>query len=323
MALQPVTYAPRAFELLRGFFCIYKPANMSVHGVRKIIIGNLCRDLNELEVRPPTDFVKIEGSLASGEKLTVTTVPNLADHPLVVGPRYQAKDIKLTWVNDVGKYPSGVVVMGVNAHHGKLLKLRHSNQLRTYELCGEFGKASDTLTPDSKIVERATYGHITIAKVERLLSSIQSTYQVEAFKYAGVRMDSQEAYELAATGSVRPADKSPALIYHIRCTEFNLPYFTLEVSCLNERESFLLQLVHDIGLQLRSCALCHRVRRVRFGQFGLDLALLRKHWGLEHILNNISHCRHLVTWDQLEPPSPHLVDANTAISSPTRTFGNV
>uniref|UniRef100_A0A6B0V8Q5 Putative pseudouridine synthase n=1 Tax=Ixodes ricinus TaxID=34613 RepID=A0A6B0V8Q5_IXORI len=321
MALQTVTYAPRAFELLRGFFCIYKPANLSIHYVRKIIIGNLCRDLNEMEVRPPTDFVKIVGSLASGKELTITTVPNLADHPLVVGQRYQAKDIKLTWVHDIGRYPSGVMVMGVHASHRKLLKLRHSNQLRSYELRGEFGKASDTLTPDSKIVEQATYGHITIAKMERLLSSIQATHQVQAFKYSGVRMDSQEAYELAAAGTVRPADKSPMLIYNIRCTEFDLPFFTLEVSCLNENASYLLQLVHDIGLRLRSCALCHRVRQVRYGQFGLDHALLRKHWNLEHILNNINHCRHLVTWEQLEPSSPHLVDVDASFSSPARTFG--
>uniref|UniRef100_V5H7B7 Putative pseudouridine synthase n=1 Tax=Ixodes ricinus TaxID=34613 RepID=V5H7B7_IXORI len=102
--------------------------------------------------------------------------------------------------------------------------------------------------------------------MERLLSSIQATHQVQAFKYSGVRMDSQEAYELAAAGTVRPADKSPMLIYNIRCTEFDLPFFTLEVSCLNENASYLLQLVHDIGLRLRSCALCHRVRQVRYGQ---------------------------------------------------------
>lgn len=124
-------------------------------------------------------------------------------------------------------------------------------------------------------------------------------------------MDSQEAYELAAAGSVRPADKSPPLIYNIRCVELNLPFFTLEVSCLGESQSYLLQLVHDIGLQLRSCAICHAVRRSSYGRFGVELALLRKHWTLEHILNNIQHCKHLVRWDQLEPPSPQLVDSSS------------
>lgn len=52
-------------------------------------------------------------------------------------------------------------------------------------------------------------------------------------------MDSQEAYELAAAGSVRPADKSPPLIYNIRCVELNLPFFTLgESGCGKEAQAY-------------------------------------------------------------------------------------
>lgn len=311
MSLQTVTYAPKAFDLLRGIFCVYKPANISCAAVRRTIIGNLCRDLNEMDVRPPTDFITIEGSVSSGNELAVKASPSLADHPLVVGSRYQPEDFRMDPGFRLGKYTSGVLLMRVNGGYNKMKKLCDSNQLRTYELRGEFGKATDTHTPLSKIVEKATYNHITVSRLERLLGSIQSAYQVQAFKYAGVPLNSQAAYQMAATGTVRPAEKSPTIVYNIRCLELDLPYFTLEVSCVRETEAYLLQLVHEIGLRLRSCAICHRVRLKRYGLFNTDLALLRKHWTLEYVLRNIQDCWPLVTEELLEPHSPHLIDANS------------
>ncbi|XP_064457442.1 pseudouridylate synthase TRUB2, mitochondrial-like [Ornithodoros turicata] len=320
MTLQTISYAPDAWKLLSGFFCIYKPSNIRLLDVRKIIIGNLCRDLNDMEVRPPTDYVKIEGSVTSGQPLTVTTVPNLADHPLVVGPRYQQQDVKMTWVTHVGKVVSGVVVMCVNGNHKTLARLQEANHLRTYEIRGEFGRASDSLRPTGRIIEKATYRHVTVGKLERLLATIQAAHQAQAFNYAGVRMDSQTAYDLAATGDVRPAGKSPTLIYGLRCIDFSLPYFTLELTCINEHQSYLMQLVNDIGLKLRTCALCHQVRQTRYGHFGLDHALLRKHWNLEHILQNIQHCRPLLTSDKIMPPSPHFVESSSMEVHTKNTF---
>lgn len=315
-SLQTVTYAPKAFQLLRGIFCVYKPANVTCADVRRAVIGNLCRDLNEMDVRPPTDYVTIEGSVSNSVELTVKSSPSFADHPLVVGSRYQPQDFKMACGVNLGKYTSGVLLMRVHGGYHKMKKLCHSNQLRTYELRGEFGKASDTHTPLSKIVEKATYRHITVAKLERLLGSIQSAYQVQAFKYAGVPLNSQAAFEMAAKGTVRPADESPTLVYNIRCVELDLPYFTLEVSCIHETENYLLQLVHEIGLHLHSCAICHRVRLVRYGLFNTDLALLRKHWTLENILRNIQDCQPLVAQELLEPHSPHIIDFNEAKQIP-------
>ncbi|XP_077505162.1 pseudouridylate synthase TRUB2, mitochondrial isoform X1 [Amblyomma americanum] len=310
VSLQTVTSAPKAFDLLRGIFCVYKPANISCEAVRRTIIGNLCRDLNELDVRPPVDFVTIEGPVSGGKELTVKTSPNYADHPLVVGSRYQPEDIKMCCGINLGKYTSGVLLMRVNGGYHKLKLICDSNQLRTYQLRGEFGKASDTHTPLSRIVDKATFRHITVAKLERLLGSIQSAYQVQAFKYAGVPLNSQAAFEMAATATVRPAEKSPTLVYNIRCVELNLPYFTLEVSCIHETENYLLQLVHEIGLRLHSCAICNGIRLTRYGLFNTDLALLRKHWTLEYILRNLQDIRPLVSQKLLEPQSPHLVDVN-------------
>ena len=73
---------------------------------------------------------------------------------------------------------------------------------------------------------------------------------------------------------------------------FNILFhFIAEVHCINETEGFLAELVHDIGIDLRSTAVCTQLRQTQFGPFVLQHALLRKHWTLENILNNLTLCQ--------------------------------
>lgn len=63
--------------------------------------------MNQLETRPPSKYVSIEGN--PSEKLSVGVKPNFADHTLVVGPRYQEQDLQVSWSNYLGYYTSGVL----------------------------------------------------------------------------------------------------------------------------------------------------------------------------------------------------------------------
>jgi hypothetical protein len=72
-------------------------------------------DLSELESRPPRNHVFIEGnppsSSSPSSSLSVHIAPSFADHPLVVGPKYQPEDIRCTWGAHLGKNVSGVLGM--------------------------------------------------------------------------------------------------------------------------------------------------------------------------------------------------------------------
>ncbi|KAJ8307007.1 hypothetical protein KUTeg_015091 [Tegillarca granosa] len=115
-------------------------------------------------------------------------------------------------------------------------------------------------------------------------------------KYAGVNPESQKAYELASVGIVRPQSKeTPPLLYGIKCIDFNLPDFTLEIHSINENSDFLKALIHDIGIKLKSTAVCSSIRRIRYGYFTLDHCLLRADWHFEQILSNIRLCKQLLT----------------------------
>lgn len=51
-----------------------------------------------------------------------------------------------------------------------------------------------------------------------------------------------------------------------------------EVQCLNETQKYLRKVVHEVGLELRSTAVCRGVRRTRDGPFTVQDALIRHRW---------------------------------------------
>ena len=56
---------------------------------------------------------------------------------------------------------------------------------------------------------------------------------------------------------------------------------------MNETQHYLRKLVHEVGLELRSTAVCTGVRRTRDGLFGLQEALTRQHWTASDIQRTI------------------------------------
>lgn len=61
----------------------------------------------------------------------------------------------------------------------------------------------------------------------------------------------------------------------------------LEVQCVNETQKYLRKVVHEIGLELRSTAMCKGVRRTRDGPFTLQDALTRQHWTITDVMGAI------------------------------------
>ncbi|KAK8750043.1 hypothetical protein OTU49_015209 [Cherax quadricarinatus] len=284
-----VQYGPEAWNLLQGVFCVYKPADMTVGYLRKVIISNMCRDLNLLDPRPATLHMAIEGSV--GDKLVITQRENFADNSLVLGPRYQAVDFKLSSALHLHKNISGVCVLGINSGSKRTHTVREARLIRAYTVSGQFGRATDTHFHDGKVVEKSRYTHMTRGKLLKAIMSIQSAHQHKAINFLGLDPHSQEAYEaLSSEGLVRPARNSPPMIYGLSIVDFDLPSFTLEVLCINETCDYLKLLIHDLGLQLKTSAVCTQVRCIRHGPWTLHHALLRKHWSLEHIINNIGVC---------------------------------
>ncbi|XP_057702020.1 mitochondrial mRNA pseudouridine synthase TRUB2 isoform X2 [Corythoichthys intestinalis] len=245
----------RMFRKLEGLFCVYKPAGIRWKLVRDTIETKLLEGLNALPSLPlpvQTRFLAPSGDDTVTQKgLTVVSVPVLFNHPLV---------------------------LGVGNGNKALNDLYYTKVTRDYTLECELGTATHDFSHKGRVVERSTYDHITEDKLERVLAMLQGANQKALLTYANVDMQSQEAYEMAVQGSLGPEGKSPPILTGLRCIRFQPPNFTLEVRCLNETQKYLRKVVHEIGLELRSTAICKGVRRTRDGSFTLQDALTRNQW---------------------------------------------
>ncbi len=72
---------------------------------------------------------------------------------------------------------------------------------------------------------------------------------------------------------------------------------------VNEDCEYLARLIHNIGIELHTTAVCTQLRRIRYGHFTLTHALLQKHWNADFICGNIDYCRPLLSQDRLKSRS--------------------
>ncbi|XP_057261933.1 pseudouridylate synthase TRUB2, mitochondrial [Pezoporus wallicus] len=273
-----------------GLFAVYKPAGVAWGRVRAAVETRLLSELNEGPGRPLPQrvrFLPAPGRDGATE-LVPTMVPVLAEHPLVRGPRFRR--LKMGAGHRLDVKASGVFVLGIGHGNKLLTDLYNCHLSRAYTVGGLFGKATDDFSDTGKLVEKTTFDHITREKLERILAVIQGTNHKALLMHSNIDMKTQEAYELAVRGLIRPMGKSPPIITAVRCLQFAPPEFQLEIHCLHETQQYLRKMVHEIGLELKSSAVCTQVRRTRDGVFTLDDALLRSQWSLQNVRSAIWSC---------------------------------
>lgn len=166
--------------------------------------------------------------------------------------------------------------------------------MRVYRVTGFLGKSTENHFGDSRVTSRYSFDHIYEEKINRLLSSMQSSHQKKMFDLAGVDMDSQAAFELASHGPIRPATTNAPLIYSLKLVQLRKPFFTIEIHCINETEEYLGLLVHEIALDMKSVAHCTNIRCIRYGHFTLEDSVLRHQWNLQALINNMALCNEIL-----------------------------
>lgn len=298
------------YKALNGVVVLYKPPVLHFNNLRETVISNLCRELNDMRTRPPMKHVAIEGE--TNKPMTVVVRNSFADHPLVVGPRYQLNDFRMGATKIMHKDVSGVLVCGINAGNQLIHKIKTSQSLRFYKIKGLLGEATDNYFHTGKVVEKSTYTHVRRGHLDKLCSSMQSTHQRKMFELCGVDIQSQAAYELAVKGLIRPANSNIPMIYTVKCVDFSPPEFMLEVVCTNETDLYLKAIIHDLGLKLRSNATCTQVLCIQDGLFNIKHALLSKHWTLQNIITNIQMCQNVINQNKhiLHQKNPALIEPN-------------
>ncbi|BES93030.1 TruB family pseudouridylate synthase (N terminal domain) [Nesidiocoris tenuis] len=292
MAYKAIADAPVVWNLLNGVVCLYKSAGQSCKATKHSFFIKLASELNSMKVRPPYTYVDIDGPTT--KQMDVIVRPSYADNPLVCGPRYSADDFKSFVTTPLGFNTSGVMILGVNKGTKKAFVIREQSPLRTYRLKCALGYETDNLFATGKVIGEVRYKHVKQHAMEKHLSIVQASHQRIAYESNGVDPASQEAYELAVRGLVRPRDSKIPIIYGAKLISFNPPDFTIELSCINEYEDYLFAQVHTLGHRLNSTATCTAIQCVHHSFFKLEDALLMKHWTLEEVVANIANNNRLL-----------------------------
>jgi hypothetical protein len=95
------------------------------------------------------------------------------------GAAYQPQDISIKFVNVISTRCSGLMVLGINRGCRNAALLRASRPLLTYQLRGEWGRATATGFRDGKTVAKATWQHLK--GIQRAIFSFSS--RVEAILF--------------------------------------------------------------------------------------------------------------------------------------------
>ncbi|CAB3372696.1 Hypothetical predicted protein [Cloeon dipterum] len=293
--------ASLVWKHLKGIVCLYKPPRKSVAVVRHTIKSHLCRDLNQMKVRPPTPYVMIESELKdlpaekTESKNVIKVIPSYADNVLVTGPRYVTEEIRGRMVHELGYKSSGLLLLGINGGCNEVKNKTFHQLVRCYQVGVRLGLETDSgWFDEGRGKAKASFKHVPPHAVTTVLASMQAAHTKCAFSLAGVLPDSQEAYELALQGTIKPKTTGGCVIYSARLLDFRLPDFTIELHTLNETEDYFLSMVELLGIKLRSAATTTSIKCVQIGNFGVEHALSSADWDLQHILKNMKLCSKLV-----------------------------
>lgn len=293
LATKASNYAPDIYRALDGLLLVYKPVRMGSMELVQTLKERLSEKLNSFETREISKKLVILGGI--DEEKRIVQVPNLADHPLVVGPRYVPWEIKIGRPIPLGYLSSGLQVLTFGrANKYFLSRLMSTRLINVYQLTGKFGYITDNFFYNGKIQDKTTYKHVRHEKLDAALARIESSQQHRLFDSANVKLDSDEAYELAKSWPSRPPSMANwPVIYRLRCTHLNLPEFKIEVTCTNENTLFLSQLVHEVGLMLKTGAYTDSIKRIKLGPWDIKDSLLVDKCDLQTLVNHFdSHRPH-------------------------------
>lgn len=283
-------YAPDVYKSINGIVLIHKPANFGFKQLTQEIRHRLTEGLNELEPRP-LGTILIPDAEGQPNKTQLVEKPDLSDHPLVVGPRYLPWELSVLPFRPTLSFRSSGVTAFVLGHACTRYKTRIESRklVNVYHLTGKFGYMTSNCFSDGKIMDKTKYDHIRPAKLDRVLSRIETSQSQRLFDSSNVVLSSQEAYELAKNWPSRPPKMAHwPVIYRVRCIHLKLPVFKLEVTVVNETDEFLSQLVHEVGIMNRTTAYTESIRRVKLGIFTIDDCLTDRDWHLQSFMDNIN-----------------------------------
>lgn len=193
-------------------------------------------------------------------------------------------------------FATGLLVVAV----GKCTKLipLFEKDTKTYRTKILFGKTSETLDPESEIIESYNGSVPSREEIETLLKE-QFTGKITQVppKYSALKIEGQRAYDLARKGETVTLKERATEVKSVQILSYNFP--ELEVELTVAAGFYVRSFARDVGTALCGGGLCMTLRRTAVGEICLEnqtLPVLQDFADLEerYFLEPQKLIRHLV-----------------------------
>lgn len=211
--------------------------------------------------------------------LVINKPPGLTSHDVVSRIRRKFQIRQVGHAGTLDPMATGVLVILL----GKSTKLfsEFEGFDKAYRATLILGIQTTTADIQGKILQKASYEHLSKAQVEQCLTKFvgqitQTPPMVSAIKFKGQRL-----YELARKGIVVERKPRPIKIKKLELVKFDPPRVCVYVEC--SKGTYVRQLAEDIGRELGNCACISEIERTQVGPFKIQDAVTLEEADAGHI----------------------------------------
>jgi tRNA pseudouridine55 synthase len=142
------------------------------------------------------------------------------------------------------------------------------NETKTYRTRSELGISTDSYDSTGQIIKTADASGITRERVEAALTAFRGSILQTPPMYSALKYKGTPLYKLARNGIEIERKDRPVQIDKLEITDWQPPFFSLEVVC--GKGTYIRSLARDIGEKLGCGAVMTELVRTRVGPFSLE-----------------------------------------------------
>jgi tRNA pseudouridine55 synthase len=135
----------------------------------------------------------------------------------------------------------------------------------------KLGETTATYDAEGEITSTRPAAHITRAQVEAALAPFRGSFEQKPPIYSAIKVNGRKLYDIARAGQSVELKARPVEIHRLVLTEWQPPYFSIDVSCT--AGTYIRSLAYDIGEALGCGAHLTALERTQSGSFLLTDAI--------------------------------------------------
>lgn len=142
---------------------------------------------------------------------------------------------------------------------------------KKYRAVVQLGITTDTYDAEGATLETRDASHITQEDILAVLDNFRGDIEQVPPMYSAIKQDGKKLYELAREGIEVERPARPVTIHELQITHWDLPQFTLDVTC--SAGTYIRSLAYDIGEKLNVGAHLAALERTASGGFAVENAV--------------------------------------------------